>query len=114
MNILFYKLLAREELKRQSDYILKSRDSEYNLENFILCSGYNPLEKLKELEDELDSQLYTTEISEVIESKANFDSLEERVQYLKELDTLINERFKFYGVFILKKIYEYLLTKEIK
>lgn len=111
MNILFYKLLAYEELKRQSDYILNSRDSEYNLENFILCSGYNPLEKLKELEDDLDSQLYTTEISELINSKGNFDSLEERAKYLQELDTLINERFKFYGIFILKRIYDYLSMK---
>ena len=111
MNILFYKLLAHEELKRQSDYILSSRDSEYNLENFIQCSGYNPLEKLKELEDDLDSQLLIPEIIELISSKSSFDSLEERVQYLQELDTLINERFKFYGIFILKRIYDYLSMK---
>ena len=29
MNILFYKLLAYNELKEQADYILNSRDFEY-------------------------------------------------------------------------------------
>lgn len=114
MNILFYKLLAYEKLKEQADYILKSRDSEYNLENFIQRAGYNPLEKLKELEEDLDSQLCTPEIAGHIDSKNNFDSLEERVKYLQELDDLINERFKFYGIFILKEIYNYLSTKETK
>lgn len=114
MNILFYKLLAYKELKEQADYILKSKDSEYNLENFIQLSSYNPLEKLKVLEEDLDLQLYSPEIVEHIASKCNFDSLEERVKYLRELDDLINKRFKFYGIFILKEIYNYLSTKETK
>ena len=113
MNILFYKLLARKELKEQADYILNSRDSEYNLENIVRSNGYNPLEKLKELEYDLDYQLLVPEIREHIKSR-NTESLDDTIEYLRVLDELINERFKFYGIFILKEMYNYLSVKEIK
>ena len=113
MNILFYKLLAHKELKEQAEYILNSRYPEYNLENTVLSNGYNPLEKLKELEDDLDSQLVIPEIKEHIISK-NLESLDESIEFFRILDELINERFKFYGIFILKEIYNYLSVKEIK
>lgn len=113
MNILFYKLLVLKELKEQADYILNSRDSEYNLENIVRSNVYNPLEKLKELEYDLDSQLLNPEIREHIKSR-NTESLGDTIGYLKVLDELINERFKFYGIFILKEVYNYLSVKEIK
>ena len=112
MNILFYKLLAYNELKEQADYILNSRDFEYTLENSITNCGYNPIEKLKELEDDLDAQLLVPEIIDLLESKTNYNDLDELIEYLRELDSLINERFKFYGIFITKQIYEYLSKKE--
>ena len=113
MNILFYKLLAHKELKEQAEYILNSRDPEYNLENIIRSNGYNPLEKLKELGDNLDYQLLTAEIKEHIISR-NTRSLDESIEFFRVLDELINERFKFYGIFILKEVYNYLSVEEIK
>lgn len=111
MNILFYKLLAYKELKKEVDYILQSRDLDYSLENFILRSGYNPLKKIKELEEDLDSQICTPEIIEHINTRNDHKYLGARVMYFNELDVLIKERFKFCEVFILKRIYEYLCSK---
>ena len=109
MNILFYKLLARTELLEQAKYIQNARDFDYALENSIRNYGYNPIEKLKELEDDLDAQLLVPEIKELISSNSISDNF---IDYLRELDSLINERFKFYGIFITKRIYEYLSKKE--
>lgn len=113
MNILFYKLLAHTELKEQADYILNSRDLDYALENSIRSYGYNPIEKLKELEDDIDDQVLIPEIIDLLESKTNYNELDGLIEYLRELDYLINARFKFYGIFITKQIYNYLSTKEI-
>lgn len=113
MTILFWKLLAHKELKEQAEYILNSRDPEYTLENFIISNGYNPIEKLKELEDDLDSQLLIPEIIDLFENRSNSTrSLEESIEFFRKLDDTITERFKFYGVFILKEIYNYLSKKE--
>ena len=112
MNIIFYKLLARNELLEQAKYIQNARDFDYALENSIRNYGYNPIEKLKELEDDLDAQLLVPEIIDLLESKTNYNDLDELIEYLRELDSLINERFKFYGIFITKRIYEYLSKKE--
>ena len=109
MNIIFYKLLARNELLEQAKYIQNARDFDYALENSIRNYGYNPIEKLKELEDDLDAQLLVPEIKELISSNSISDNF---IDYLRELDSLINERFKFYGIFITKRIYEYLSKKE--
>ena len=113
MNIIFYKLLARNELLEQAKYIQNARDFDYALENSIRNYGYNPIEKLKELEDDLDAQLLVPEVIDLIESKTNYNDLDRLIEYLKELDYLINVRFKFYGIFITKQIYNYLSTKEI-
>ena len=114
MNILFWKLLAHNELKEQSNYILNSRDPEYHLENHIIGTGYNPIEKLKELECDLDTQLLTPEIIYLIENRSNSTgSLEEHIEFFRKLDATINERFKFYGIFITKRIYDYLIVKKI-
>lgn len=114
MNILFYKLLAYLTLKEQADYILNSRDPEYTLENHIISTGYNPIEKLKELEGDLDAQLLTPEIIDLIENRSNSTgSLEEHIEFFRKLDATINERFKFYGIFITKQIYDYLIVKKI-
>ena len=113
MNILFYKLLAHTELKEQADYILNSRDFDYALENSITNYGYNPIEKLKELEDDLDAQLLVPEIIDLLESKTNYNELDGLIEYLRELDSLINDRFKSYGLFISKQVYEYLSKKDI-
>lgn len=115
MNILFYKLLAYSELKEQAAYILNSRDPEYNLENNIRIRGYNPIEKLKELEDDIDSQLMVSEICELLDFKTSNppESLEESIEFFRKLDAIINERFKFYGIFIINQIYNYLSKKEI-
>lgn len=112
MNILFYKLLAYYMLKEEAEYILNSRDVEYSLENQIIRTGYNPIEKLKELEADLDAQLITPEIKDLIQNKTTL-SMDELIKYLTELDKLIDERFKYYGIFITKQIYEYLSKKEI-
>ena len=106
MNILFYKLLSRNELLEQAKYIQNARDLDYALENSIRSYGYNPIEKLKELEDDIDSQLMIPEICELLDSKtSNFpESLEESIEFFRKLDAIINERFKFYGIFILKQI----------
>ena len=55
------------------------------------------------------------EIYELLDSKtSNFpESLEESIEFFRKLDAIINERFKFYGIFILKQIYNYLSKKEI-
>ena len=113
MNIIFYKLLARNELLEQVEYIQNARDFDYALENSIRNYGYNPIETLKELEDDLDSQLLVPEIIDLLESKTNYNDLDELIEYLRELDSLINDRFKFYGIFITKRIYEYLSKKDI-
>ena len=113
MNIIFYKLLARNELLEQAEYIQNARDFDYALENSIRSYGYNPIEKLKELEDDLDSQLLVPEIIDLLESKTNYNDLDELIEYLRELDSLINGRFKSYGVFISKQVYEYLSKKDI-
>ena len=113
MNIIFYKLLARNELLEQAEYIQNARDFDYALESSITNYGYNPIEKLKELEDDLDSQLLVPEIIDLLESKTNYNELDGLIEYLRELDYLINKRFKFYGIFITKQIYNYLSTKEI-
>lgn len=110
MNILFYKLLAYNMLKEEAEYILNSRDVEYSLENQIIRTGYNPIEKLKELEVDLDSQIITPEIKDLMQNKNN-SSWYETVEYLAKLDKLIDERFKYYGIFITKQIYNYLSTK---
>ena len=110
MNILFYKLLARTELLEQAKYIQNARDFDYALENSIRNYGYNPIEKLKELEDDLDAQLLVPEIKELISSNSISDNF---IEYLRELDKLINEQFKFYGIFITKQMYNYLSKKEI-
>ena len=112
MNILFYKLLARTELLEQAKYIQNARDFDYALENSIRNYGYNPIEKLKELEDDLDSQLLVPEIKELMSSNSIL-GLDNFIDYLRELDSLINERFKFYGIFITKQVYEYLSKKDI-
>ena len=84
MTILFYKLLAHKELKEQADYILNSRDPEYTLENHIISAGYNPIEKLKELEGDLDTQLLTPEIIYLIENRSNSTgSLEESIEFFR-------------------------------
>lgn len=114
MNILFYKLLARKELQETVDYLMKSQDFEYSLENQIMADGYNAIEKLKELEDDLDAQLLTLEIYDLIKNKSKATNLQEEVEYLTKLDNLINDRFKHYGLFIIKQIYDYLSTKCIK
>ena len=113
MNILFYKLLARNELLEQAKYIQNARDFDYALENSIRNYGYNPIEKLKELEDDLDAQLLVPEVIDLIESKTNYNDLDELIEYLRELDSLINDRFKSYGVIISKQAYEYLSKKDI-
>ena len=113
MNIIFYKLLARNELLEQAKYIQNARDFDYALENSIRNYGYNPIEKLKELEDDLDAQLLVPEVIDLIESKTNYNDLDRLIEYLKELDYLINVRFKFYGIFITKRIYDYLIVKKI-
>ena len=107
--------MAHTELKEQVDYILNSRDPEYALENMLRSCWYNPIEKLKELEDDIDSQLMVPEIYELLDSKtSNFpESLEESIEFFRKLDAIIHERFKFYGIFILKQIYNYLSKKEI-
>lgn len=112
MNILFYKLLAYNVLKEQSDYILNSRDPEYALECFIISTGYNPVEKLKELEDDIDAQVLTPEIYDFIVSNVGYKE-QDIFGYIKELYDLIDERFKMYGIFITKQIKDYLLTKKI-
>jgi hypothetical protein len=112
MNILFWKLLAHKELKEEAEYILNSRDIEYSLTNQLRVCNYNPIEKLKELEADLDSQLMTPEIKDLIQNKT-ISSVDELIKYLTELDKLIGERFKYYGIFITKQIYEYLSKKEI-
>ena len=113
MNILFYKLLAYNELKEQAKYIQNARDFDYALENSIRNYEYNPIEKLKELEDDLDAQLLVPEIIDLLESKTNYNDLDELIEYLRELDSLINDRFKSYGVIISKQAYEYLSKKDI-
>lgn len=111
MNILFYKLLARTELLEQAKYVLNARDFEYTLENQIRACGYNPIEKLKELEDDIDSQVLTPEIVDFIETKQEFISFDENIIYLRRLDELVNERFKTYGLYITQQIYAYLHYK---
>ena len=113
MNIIFYKLLARNELLEQAKYIQNARDFDYALENSIRNYGYNPIEKLKELEDDLDAQLLVPEVIDLIESKTNYNDLDELIEYLRELDSLINDRFKSYGTIISKQAYEYLSKKDI-
>lgn len=112
MTILFWKLLAHKELKEQADYILNSRDTEYTLENHIISTGYNPIEKLKELEDDLDAQLLTPEIRDFIVSNVGYKE-QDIFGYIKELYDLIDERFKFYGIYITNKIKDYLSHKRI-
>lgn len=112
MNILFYKLLAHKELKEEAEYILNSRDTEYTLENHIINTGYNPIEKLKELEDDIDAQVLRPEIYDLVKNK-NTSSLDETIEHLSKLDKLINDSFKFYGIFITKQIYDYLIVKKI-
>ena len=90
MNILFYKLLAYNVLKEEAEYILNSRDVEYSLENQIIATGYNTIEKLKELEADLDTQLITPEIKDLMQNKNN-SSWCETVEYLAKLDKLIDE-----------------------
>lgn len=109
MNILFYKLLARNELLEQAKYVLNARDFEYTLENQIRACGYNPIEKLKELEDDIDSQVLTPEIRDHILTKPIYDSI---IEYMRTLDNLIKERFKYHGIFITNQIYKYLSTKD--
>lgn len=111
MNDLFYKFLARIELKEQSDYILNSRDFEYALENSIRRDGYNPIEKLKELENDIDSQLLTPEIKELISNYNPKKGSHNYMEYFEELDYEIGQKFKSYGVYITKQIYEYLTKK---
>lgn len=112
MNILFYKLLAYNMLKEEAEYILNSRDVEYSLENQIISTGYNPIEKLKELEDDIDAQVLTPEIYDFIVSNIGYKE-KDIFGYIKELYDLIDERFKMYGIFITKQIKDYLLTKKI-
>ena len=83
MNILFYKLLARNELLEQAKHIQNARDFDYALENSIRNYGYNPIEKLKELEDDLDVQVLIPEIIYLLESKTNYNNLDELIKYLK-------------------------------
>lgn len=108
MNILFYKLLAYSTLKEQADYILNSRDPEYTLENHIISTGYNPIEKLKELECDIDAQVLTTEIYDFIISNTRSDDI---FEYIKELYDLIDVRFKFHGLYLTNQIKDYLLMK---
>jgi hypothetical protein len=113
MNILFYKLIARKELKEKAYYILNARDQDYTLENQIISCGYNPIEKLKELEDDIDDEIITSEIYDFIVS--NVKNKECNVfEYIKELYDLIDNRFKSYGLYITNEIKEYLLTKKIE
>lgn len=112
MNILFYKLLARKELKEQAEYILNARDQDYALENQIASCGYNPIEKLKELEDDIDTQVLTPELYDFIISNTAYKEADV-FGYIKELYDLIDNRFKSYGLYISNQIKEYLLTKKI-
>lgn len=114
MNIIFYKLLARNELLEQAKHIQNARDFEYTLENSITNYGYNPIEKLKELEDDLDAQLLVPEIIDLMENKQNYECLNALYSnYYQALDYIIDNRFKSYGIFITKQVYEYLSKKEI-
>lgn len=110
MNILFYKLLAHKELKEQAEYIQNARDFDYALENCIRKYGYNPIEKLKELEDELDAQVLTPEVYDFMVSNVGYKE-QDIFGYIKELYNLIDARFKMYGIFITNQIKDYLLTK---
>lgn len=115
MNILFYKLLAIKELEEQAKYLLTANDFDNALENQIRSSGYNSIEKLKELRDDLDAQLLTPEIVQILNSKyKSTTSLNDRIEWFDKLDKAVNERFKFYGLFITTAIYDYLSTKELK
>lgn len=113
MNILFYKLLAYNELKEEADYILNSRDQEYALKNQLRVCDYNPIDELKKLEDDIDSQVLTSIISDVMNTRPDCESLHDLIEYFDNLHHAVHETLHFEKC-IMTQIYHYLKLKELK
>ena len=107
-NILFYKLLAYERIFKEVQYIENKHDTEYCLDTFKLCNKYNPIEKLKELEDDIESQILNENIISFIEQHKQEKEI---TTITKELINLLNEEFKYFEQYLIDCIFLYIIRK---
>lgn len=101
-DVLFYKLLAHDNLFKEIQYI-KNKTYWLGLNIFIENNKYNPLQKIKELENDINSEILNEKILKFIEEYKEKDEIT-RVNALLEM---LNAEFENADNYLIKHIGQY-------